>query len=175
MRVEAGLLYAALLMLSTGAVASTPCANLPAIVDGYLRRHPGWTLVSTGDLVDEDKRLWARYHRGFCPGIAVADLMGDANKWYGLALRHRANGTSLEQLVLIGPNRKNQTERTLAGPYKGDSVLVVWRARRGRYYSYETNRYFFVPHDSIIYELMESSTITYYFARGKLRSVQTSD
>lgn len=175
MRVKAGLLCIALLIHSPNATAGTSCANLPAAVNDYLHRHPEWAIVTADNLIDDDKKLWSHFHGRLCPGMAIADLDGSGRKFYALALRRRSNGTAWEELVLIGPNGKQWTEKTLADPDKGDSVLVVWRAPRGKYYSYETNRHFWVRHDSIIYELMESSSIQYYFERGKLRSVQASN
>jgi hypothetical protein len=175
MRAGPSLLYIVFLMFSIAAGAATPCTNLPRIVVNYLQRHPGWTLVTTNDLEDEDKKLWTRNNRGLCPGMAIADLNGSGRKSYVLALRRRSNGVTQEKVILLGSDTRYLQERILAPPDRADVVLVVWRASRGKYYSYETNRYFRVPHDSIIYEDIGSSTIVYYFVRGKLRSVQTSD
>src|SRR5580704_13231988 len=55
-----------ILVLGMSSQAHGACENVPQLVSDYLRSEPGWSLVDTKDLVEDDRLLWDEYHRGLC-------------------------------------------------------------------------------------------------------------
>jgi len=74
---------------------------MPDDVQVYLLSQPGWSVVDTKDLVEDDQNLWEQHHRGLCPGIGIVDLDGRGETAYALALLNHANGQVTEKVVVI--------------------------------------------------------------------------
>ena len=143
-------------------------------VTAYLEEHPGWKPVAMSDLASDDRALWQRYHRGLCPGIAAVNF-GDGGKSWVLALLSQSRGKMQEELVAVKQMGSKQSEQVLSPAIEADRISVVWRAEPGKSHDYATGRTVLVPHDSAIYEVMESGALQFYWTHGGFRTLQTAD
>ena len=156
-----------------GAAGRATC-HAPEAVAAYVRAHPAWRLLSTGDLVSDDQALWKRAHKHECPGVAAVVLDGSGRTSYALALVGGAAGKPLEQLVVLKNDPEGFREYILQPPRKGAGI-VVWRAKRGTSSDMYTGRALYIAYDSIIWEKMESASQQFYFLHGKFHRLQASD
>jgi hypothetical protein len=126
------------------------------------------------DLGSDDRALWQRYHRGLCPGAAIANF-GDGGKSYVLAMLDRSHAQLQEKLVVVKWAHANYSEQVLSPANKTDRVSVVWRLKPGSSYDYATGQTVSVRHDSVVYEVMESAALQFYWTSGKFHTLQTAD
>lgn len=171
-----------LLPLDGRALANVPCGDLPPDVRSYLEAHSDWTLVTVERLTSDHQALWERYHHALCPGFASVDLDGNGKSAHALALLKRSNDVAFEKLVLIQRTRDHVQVQTLSGP---DQVswppsliarpFVVWRVGPGKSHDSTTGRNVVIKRDSIVYELMESSSVQYYESDGKIHSLTAAN
>ena len=155
--------------------ADAPCANPPSDVLDYLRAQPGWKILQVGDLVSDDQALWNQYHRDLCPGMTQVDFDGSGRKFHALALLRRSNGQLLEKVVVFRLGKHGLEEHILSEAGPASRADVIYRVGPGKTHEWDSTKEFFVPHDSLVYEHMESAARQYYYSRGKFLFVQTSD
>ena len=150
-----------------------PCTP-PKPVAQYLALHPGWRIETIADLVPDDQKLWAQYHKGRCPGLARVALDTGGKISFALALLGNRGGKASEQLIVLKPAGTDFKTFVLQPPFEGGRS-VVWRAAPGKSSDMDTGRALTIPHDSIVFEEMESASQQFYFQRGKFHMLQTSD
>jgi hypothetical protein len=160
--------------------AMAQCDRVPQIVQAYLKSDPGWKLVDTNDLVADDQRLWAQYHKNLCPGFASVDLDGSGTPYYALALLHRDGGKVQEKLTVMhlrdGAVVKDDLVPVSNISFTSVPALsVVWKAPGGVYRDSSSNRKVTIKHDAIVYERMEATARAYYLLNGHFEFVQTSN
>jgi hypothetical protein len=160
----------AVLACLTSGDAFASCEAIPKPVKSYLADHPKLHLVTVSDLGPDDQQLWQQYHRGLCPGLASVDLDGSGRNSYALtALTNTTNGEA-QRLILLQHGKAPQiiVKSTAARS-------VVWRAKPGMTRDVITGKRTLVPHDSFVFEAMESAARTYYLRSGKIKLIWTSD
>jgi hypothetical protein len=155
--------------------ADADCNKLPPEVADYLRANSGWKIVQFSDLVSDDQALWNQYSRGQCPGMTLVDFDGSGKKFHALALLQRSNGQLLEKVVVFRLSKRGLEEHILSEAGPASRADVIYRVGPGKTHEWDNSKEFLVPHDSLIYEHMESAARQYYYSRGKFRYVQTSD
>ncbi len=149
--------------------ANASCLPAAQPVTTYLAKYPAWHIVNMSDLSPEDQDLWRRYQGAACPGQAQADLKGDGHVSYGLVLLSKEG---LRAVILLDDNGKYKPQILYSD--KGD-VEVVHTAAPGPAYEFETKRRVNIPHQSFVFEHLESSATHYYWRNGKVESVTISD
>jgi hypothetical protein len=154
--------------------AAAACGRDVSEVRSYLSAHPGWSSVEPADLPGDDRALWAKYHAGLCPGVAVVNLDGHGPS-FALALLHGSRGGLVETLVLLRIRGSRLAVTALRGPVKVTSPFVVWRTGPERAVDEATGKTVRTLHDSIVYEKMEATSTAYYLSDGRIRSLLASD
>lgn len=160
--------------------AEAECAPVPGAVQEYLHSNSGWSLVTVNDLVERDKFLWEKFHRGLCPGFAIVKLDGFSQDSYALALLKRSDDAVMEKAVLLTRRSGKFSAQELSPPRNIKytdipSPLVVWRAAPGRYQDLSSDKAINISSDSVIYEKMEAAATAYYLAHGRILSIVTSE
>jgi hypothetical protein len=169
------ILPALLLLLPVGAAATAPCAP-PSPVAAYLKAHPGWRILDMPDLVSDDQQLWRENHKGLCPGLARVVVEDGGGVSFALALIRPRGGKIFEQVVVLRalPGGTFQPVMLVA-PDEGAGI-VVWRTPPDKFTDwYGTGQAVVLRHDGIVWEKMEAAAQVFYFVRGKVRMIQTSD
>jgi hypothetical protein len=169
------LFFSVLLFVSVGQAATHCCKERNDIIDSYLDAHPGWSIVETSDLPDDDKALWKNYHEGLCPGIAIVDVDGGGRKSYALALKRKVKDVVFEKLVVLKGSAGAFSEHVLVNPTRVISPFVVYRVGPGKYLDHNTGKTIRIAHDSIVYEKMEAISMQFYFSNGKPYSLLAAE
>ncbi|HUO90252.1 MAG TPA: hypothetical protein VMU08_13840 [Rhizomicrobium sp.] len=147
-------------------VASAQCEKPPKPVADYLKAHPGWRILTVGDLSKDQQMEWNESHKAFCPGLAEAVLDATGEKSYALALVDKP-ARQEEALILHGATP------VMIYPASPSVGIVTYRMPPGQYD--EGGRKIAIAHDSVMYEFFESAAQQFYFVNGKLRKLQAGD
>ena len=162
------LIFAVSVLLSAG-TANASCLPAAQPVTAYLAKHPAWHIANMSDLIPEDQNLWGRYRGTACPGQAQADLKGNGQISYGLVLLSKEG---LRAVILLDDNGHYAAQILFSDK---EDLEVVHTAEPGPAYEFETNRRVDIPHQSFVFEHLESSATHYYWRDGKVESVTISD
>ena len=161
-------IFAVSVLLSAGTVNAS-CLPTAQPVTAYLAKHPAWHIVNMSDLGPDDTDLWRKYRGNACPGQAQADLKGNGQISYGLVLLSKEG---LRAVILLDDNGQYTPQILFSDK---DDLEVVHTAEPGPAYEFETNRRVDIPHQSFVFEHLESSATHYYWNNGKVESVTISD
>jgi len=160
---------------SAHAKAADPCAVVPPAVSAAVSREPGWTLLRLKDLEAGDRAIWHAHKPKACPGFAAARLGVGSGLAFAIALIRTTAHRREEEVILLIPKGRHIQRRFLYRPYPVGNAEVVWRYPPGPTRAWDGGPTIKVAHDSIIVEEIESRTVQFYFVRGRMRSVVTSD
>jgi hypothetical protein len=149
------------------------CNNPPAELLAAIE--PGWSLLRLSDLNTDDQRLWLEVRPKSCPGYAAARMRTGSGPSYIVALIDKRTAKPREQVLLLVPHGKSFVRLTLAKPTEVANPAVVWRGPPGKYHEWDGSRSIAIRNDSVVLETMEASAVLYYFARGRLQTLTTSD
>ena len=155
-------------MASSNAFAE--CDNVPAKVAAYVATRPGWHVIHLADLGSDDQALWSRYRGDACPGFARADLQGKGRWSYGLSL---SKGSDTQSIILYDDGN---TMREKVLPADAGVVRhVVHAAPPGPTSRFGIPKHIDIPHESLVFEVLESSAVQYYWRNGRLVDITISD
>jgi hypothetical protein len=157
------------------AKVTDPCAVVPVPVSAALARTPTWSLLHVDNLQADDSALWNARRPQACPGFAPADLGVGSGFAYAIALIRTTRQGNEEEVILLIPTGDQIEQRMLAKPHPVSNPAVVWRAEPGRTRAWDGGPTINVAHDSIIVETIETTAEQFFFVRGRMRRVVTSD
>jgi len=161
-----------LVLLQGGpAIADMQCGEKPDIVKNYLRSNPSWSIVSLNDLQADDQKLWKEKGNGLCPGLATVRLSQTNAKSYAVALLRTDGNVKEEKLVLLSRSESKYKEQSLVDPVSTVNPFVVYRVGPGKSYDAKKRKYVHLNSDSIVFEKLESTSTSFYYVDGKLRSL----
>jgi hypothetical protein len=139
--------------------------------------YAGWKVLELSDLGAYDQMLWTGALEDSCPGVAVGEFRQPGQKSYGITLI-RGSGLSLEQKLLFAAaaNDSYNLVELYSETIKGGGYAVVLKGAPGQYQDfYEEVEPVAVKNDTIVYEHMEASAITFYANGDKFEQILVSD
>jgi len=157
---------------NSGVCASSATAG----VRQFLTSHPGWQVVNTSDLTEDDQELWQNHHQGLCPGIAEVQFSPGQPATLAVTVVRDAEPGVSQWLVVLRPNDgQPPTVESLYGPDIVASPSVIWRAPSGDYVDRETGRSIHVEGDVLVFEKLEAGSLVYYRDQDAFRSLIGSE
>ena len=160
---------------SDRSAVADPCIALPEPVDAFVARAYGWSMLRLKDLNSDDRALWNASRPNVCPGFASAKMGMGSSPAYAVALLRKTQRGTEEQVVLLIRDKGHVQENILIKPHTVSNPAVVWRVGPGKTRAWDGGPTIDVAYDSIIVETIEATAKQFFFVRGRLRTVVTSD
>jgi hypothetical protein len=172
--------FIALLALTTPALADAVkpvCPAPPAPVKAYLHKTTGWRITDIGDLSPYDRELWQKDYPGACPGMVAFDADGSGSPAFGLLLRKKASGKTLEQLIILRFTDGAYHPYSVHAPKAGSGAIS--KATSGAYKTTSAGKLpaksFTLTFEGVTYIHFESAASVTYFEDGKFKEKWISD
>ena len=151
------------------------CEALPLPDATAVAEAPGWSLLRLDRLEANDRSLWNARRPEACPGFTDARLSGAAGPSYAIALVRLSSQRTQEEVILLFADGVGFRRYLLAEPHSVANPAVVWRTGPGEIRAWDGGRSIRLTYDSIILETIEATARQFYFVRGQMRSVITSE
>ena len=142
------------------------------------QRFPKWRPKVLSDLSGYDKELWLETHPRECPGIAVGHFEQPDQVAYAILLVPKAGHTASFKVIVLSKAADEYAVRLLdgaEGTAYSDSGLVVSKEPPGAHSEFDNTKSVHLRLDGVNVELLEKSSVLYYWSHGRYRSIQTSD
>lgn len=140
--------------------------------DHVAEKFAGWKIVELQDLSKDDQQLWLSNYKDLCAGIVKGNFVGTDS--YGVTLIRYIHGYLYQTLLLVNTKKATPNFITLSKAGLGATPSIIQKVPPGVYYDAEHRRRVKTSLDAIAYTKLGASTELYYFANGKLKTIEIS-
>jgi len=158
---------------------SNGCDVLPSQAKLILdQRFANWRPKLLSDLSGFDRKVWHEEHPKECPGIVAGHFEQPDEVAYAVLLVPKTGHTASYKVIVLSQVSGEYAVRLLdhaEGSTYSDSGLVISKEPRGSYSEFGGAKSVHLKLDGVNVELLEKSSVLYYWSNGMYRSIQTSD
>jgi len=139
--------------------ADKSCDTLPGPVLEILGKENGWSVVTLGDLDQEEQAFWREKHPRACPGHAAV-MLDEGGESYALSLRRGGGDKVFRQVLVARATPQGYAVQTVIAPIESEIVYVVMGLKPGKYLEHDSFEQVEIKTDSIL--------VTSLFAEGMI-------
>jgi hypothetical protein len=132
---RAGLVFVLILLGAAAfaqAQANEHCKAPQELAAALQEEYPRTRILRLADLVEENRTLYAKEHRGECPGYTPVNFYGDRQPTVAIVLVSPVVGTAREAKLVLA-HKSQAGWRTVPLETMKDSLPVVWKMEPGTY------------------------------------------
>ncbi len=169
-----------ILFLSSNLVADaiSPCDLnlLSKDIHLYLnKKYPEWKIVTTSDLIPDDRELWLEHHPNKCPGFTTNQFDDSGIPSTAVLLIPKDKQKDLAKIILFSRKSGKLVAFVLEDTKNTGRTPVIHSRAAGTYVSWDRTEKITTRFPVILYEFIESSLIMFYWRDGKFEEFFLSD